>query len=77
MTTKDQVAQLIVAEANKRKVGPEEIVRTEITDKIKTPTDAEISKFYDANKSGIKSDLAGARTAIANYLQQQQQEQEK
>ncbi len=65
---------LIVAEANKRKVGPEEIVRTEITDKIKTPNDAEISKFYEDNKANIKSDLAGARGAIATYLQQQQQE---
>jgi protein-disulfide isomerase len=66
---------LIVAEANTRKVGPEEIVRTEITEKIKPPTDAEISKFYEANKAGIKTDLAGSRVAISNYLQQQQQEE--
>jgi len=66
---------LIVSEANKRKVGPEEIVRTEITDKIKPATDAEISKFYDANKANIKGDLAASHTAIANYLQQQQQEE--
>jgi len=66
---------LIVSEANKRKVGPEEIVRTEITDKIKSPTDAEISKFYDANKANIKGDLPASHTAIANYLQQQQQEE--
>jgi protein-disulfide isomerase len=66
---------LIVAEANKRKIGPEEIVRTEVTDKIKTPTDAEIAKFYEQNKANIKSDLAGAKAAIANYLQQQQQEE--
>jgi protein-disulfide isomerase len=66
---------LIVSEAGKRKIGPEEIVRTEITDKIKTPTDAEISKFYDANKANIKGDLAATRPAIANYLQQQQQEE--
>ena len=66
---------LIVAEANKRKIGPEEIIRTEITEKLKEPTDAEISKFYDQNKANIKADLAGAHTAIANYLQQKQQEQ--
>jgi len=65
---------LVVAEANKRKIGPEEIVRTEITDKIKTPTDAEIAAFYEQNKANIKSDLAGAKVAIANYLQQKQQE---
>ena len=66
---------LIVAEANKRKIGAEEIIRTEVTDKLKTPTDAEISKFYEANKANIKSDLAGARVAIINYLQGQQQEE--
>ncbi len=64
---------LIVAEANKRKIGPEEIVRTEVTDKIKTPTDAEVSKFYEENKANIKSDLASVRAQIVSYLQQQQQ----
>jgi protein-disulfide isomerase len=66
---------LIVAEANKRKIQPDEIVRTEITEKLKTPTDAEIAKFYEQNKANIKSDLAGAKIAIANYLMQQQQEE--
>jgi protein-disulfide isomerase len=65
---------LIVAEASKRKVGPEEVVRTEITDKVTQPTDAQISKFYDENKANIKTDLAGSRAAIFTYLQQQQQE---
>ena len=65
---------LIVAEANKRKVGSEEIVRVEITDKLKTPTEAEVSRFYEENKANIKGDLAGARTSIVAYLQQQQQE---
>jgi protein-disulfide isomerase len=66
---------LVVAEARKRNIQPEEIIRTEINDKIKAPTDAEITKFYEQNKANIKSDLAGARVAIANYLQQQQQEE--
>jgi len=65
---------LIVAEANKRKVGPEEIVRTEITDKIAQPTEAQTTRFYEDNKANIKRDLAAARTAIVAYLQQQQQE---
>ena len=66
---------LIVAEAAKKKVGAEEVVRTEITDKIKPPTEAEVSKFYNENKAAIKGDLASTRNAIAVYLQQQQQEQ--
>jgi len=66
---------LVIAEARKRKIQPEEIIRTEINDKVKAPTEAEITKFYEQNKANIKSDLAGARGAIANYLQQQQQEE--
>jgi protein-disulfide isomerase len=65
---------LIVAEASKRKVGPEEIIRTEITDKLTQPTDAEINKLYEENKANIKTDLAASRTALVDYLQQQQQE---
>jgi protein-disulfide isomerase len=65
---------LLVADANKRNIGPEEIVRAEITGKLKPPTEAEIAKFYDENKEQIKTDLAAARNDIANYLQQQQQE---
>jgi protein-disulfide isomerase len=65
---------LVVAEAKKRNVGPEEVVRVEISDKIKAPTDAEVAKFYDEHKADIKGDLASARGAIATYLQQEQQE---
>src|ERR1700716_2022031 len=64
---------LIVAEANKRKVGPEEVVRTEITDKLTQPTDAQTTRFYEENKANIKNDLAGARPAIVTYLQERQQ----
>ncbi len=66
--------QLITAEAEKRKVGSEEIFRVEITDKLKPPTDDEVKKFYDENKSNINGDLASAKTAIITYLQQRQQE---
>jgi protein-disulfide isomerase len=65
---------LLIAEANKRKIGPEEIVRAEVTDKLKPPTEAEVANFYNENKARITGDLASARPAIANYLQQQQQE---
>ena len=65
---------LIVADANRRKITPEEIVRTEITDKIKQPTEPEIAKFYEENKARITGDLASARADISTYLQQQQQE---
>lgn len=66
---------LIIAEAKKRNIGPEVIIRTEITDKLKPPTDAEVTKFYEENKSRINGDLASTRNALADYLQQQQQQQ--
>jgi protein-disulfide isomerase len=65
---------LLIAEANKRKIGPEEIVRSEVTDKVKSPTEADVANFYNENKARITGDLASARPAIADYLQQQQQE---
>lgn len=65
---------LLIAEANKRSVGPEEIVRTEITEKLHTPSETEIAKFYNENKAKINVELAAARGQIAAYLQQQEQE---
>ena len=65
---------LLIAEANKRKIGPEEIVRAEVTDKLKPPTEAEVANFYNENKARINGDLPSARPAIVSYLQQQQQE---
>lgn len=62
---------LLLAEANKRNVGPEEIVRKEVSEKIKNPTDAEIEKFYNDNKAQIKNDLNPIRSQIASYLQEQ------
>jgi len=65
---------LVIAEANKRKVGPEEIVRTEVTDKLKAPTEAEIARFFEENKARLNGDLASLHAQIARYLQDQQQE---
>jgi protein-disulfide isomerase len=64
---------LVIAEANKRKIGAEEIIRAEVTDKLKAPSEAEISKFYEENKARINGDLASTRVTIATYLQEQQQ----
>ena len=63
--------ELLLDEAKKRGIGPEQIVRTEITDKAKQPTDAEVRKFYDDNKARISSDFDQVRNQIANYLQEQ------
>jgi protein-disulfide isomerase len=65
---------LLLAEANRRKVPPEEIVRKEITEKIHPPTEAEIAKFYSDNKERIPTELADASNQIAMYLQEQDQQ---
>ena len=62
---------LLLAEANRRNVPPEEIVRKEITEQIHQPTEDEIGKFYSANKTRIPGDLAAVRNQIASYLQEQ------
>jgi protein-disulfide isomerase len=66
---------LLIAEANRRKVGPEEIVRTEVSEKIHTPTEAEVAKFYSENKTRIAGDLNAVRNQLANYLRDQQRQQ--
>jgi protein-disulfide isomerase len=64
---------LLIAEANRRSVGPEEIVRNEITDKLRAPTEEQIARFFADNKASFKVDLDSARNSIATYLQEQDQ----
>lgn len=60
---------LLIAEANRLNVAPEEIVRKEISEKVQQqPTEAEVSKFYSDNKSRINGELDSVRTQIVNYL---------
>lgn len=60
---------LLLEEARKRQVGPEEIIRAEISDKVRMPTEEEVSKFYNENKSRIAGDLNSVRNQVAIYLQ--------
>lgn len=65
---------LLLEEARKRQVGPEQIVRTEVSDKVHPPTPAEVEKFYNENKARINGDLNTLRNQIANYLQEQERQ---
>ena len=72
--TKQQADQLVdnmllLDEAKKRQVGPEEIIRTEISDKVQPPTEAEVTKFYEENKTRITGDLNTVRNQLVLYLQ--------
>jgi len=60
---------LLLEEARHRQIGPEEIIRTEISDKVRSPTDEEINKFYDENKARISGDLNSIRNQLVTYLQ--------
>lgn len=63
---------LLLEESRRRNVGPEEIVRSEVSDKVRPPTEAEVVKFYNENKARINGDLNSVRNAVANYLQEQE-----
>ncbi|OLE51404.1 MAG: hypothetical protein AUG51_23185 [Acidobacteria bacterium 13_1_20CM_3_53_8] len=65
---------LITAEAARRNVPSNEIMRQEVTSKITEPTDADIRKFYEENRERLNGDLETYRTDISAFLQQQQQE---
>jgi len=62
---------LLLEEARRRQIGPEEIIRSEVSDKLRPPTDAEVTKFYEENKSRINGDLNSVRNEVAGYLQEQ------
>jgi protein-disulfide isomerase len=72
--TKERTDQLVdnsllLDEAKRRQVGPEEIIRTEVSDKVHTPTEEEVAKFYSENKARISGDLNSVRNQVAIYLQ--------
>ena len=74
--TKKQTDQLVndmllLDEARRRQIGPEQIIRTEISDKVRPPTEEEVVKFYNDNKARINGDLNSVRHQVANYLQEQ------
>lgn len=75
-TKADQMVDdlLLIAEANRRQIGPEQIIRTEISEKVKTPTDAEVEKFYTDNKARISGDLNSVRNQLVLYIQGQDRE---
>jgi protein-disulfide isomerase len=64
---------LLEAEAKKRNQTPDAIFKAEVADKLREPTDAEVTQFYEANKARIKTDLASVRADIASLLRDQHQ----
>jgi protein-disulfide isomerase len=63
---------LLEAEARKRNLTPENLFKLEVADKVREPTDAEVTKFYEDNKGRIQGELASLRADIAGLLKNQQ-----
>src|SRR5262249_4245919 len=64
--------QLIEKEAKSRNVTTEQLVATEITAKVPEPTDADIQKVYDENKSQLQGQtLEQVKPRIVEFLKQQ------
>jgi protein-disulfide isomerase len=66
---------LLTQTAQKRQVGPEVLLQTEIAAKIKPVSEAEARQFYDQNKESIKGDFEQSKAQIVEYLQQKQREE--
>ena len=64
---------LLLEEARRRQIGPEEIIRTEVSDKVRPPTEADVAKFYEENKSRINGDPNGAQSN-SPYLQERERQ---
>ena len=78
--TKQRVDQmvddtLLLEESRRRQIGPEEIIRTEISEKVRNPTEDEINKFYSENKARISGDLNSIRNQLVSYLQNESRQQ--
>jgi protein-disulfide isomerase len=66
---------LLLEEAKRRQIGPEEIIRAEVSDKVRNPTEDEINKFYSENKARISGDLNSIRNQLVTYLQNESRQQ--
>jgi protein-disulfide isomerase len=63
---------LLEAEARRRRITRDDLIRVEITDKMRKLTDADVSRFYEENKARIQGTLEARRAEIASFLEQQE-----
>jgi len=61
---------LVVAEANRRNIGPEVLVRTEVSEKAHRPDDAAVAKFYAENRKDIRGELNVVQNQLADFLEE-------
>jgi len=63
--------KLLAAEAKKRGIAMDALIRAEVDDQVSTPSDAAVDKFYQENKSRINGSLTQLQNDIRNYLREQ------
>lgn len=63
---------LLDAEARRRRITRDDLIRVEIFDKLRKPTEADIAKFYEENKAIIQGTLEARRADIANHLEMEE-----
>ena len=67
--------KLLTAEAAKRGISKQELVKAEVEGKAELPTDQEVSAFYEANKERINGAFNDIAPQIREYLLDQKRDQ--
>jgi protein-disulfide isomerase len=65
--------KLLDLEAKKRNTSVDQLVKSEVQDKIEAPSEETVRKFYDDNRAVIKGSFIETAKDIQNYLMQQGQ----
>src|SRR5678815_107540 len=63
--------KLLEAEAKKRSITVDDLLRAEVQEKVTPPTEETVRKFYDDNKAVINGPFIETALEIRNYLLQQ------
>jgi protein-disulfide isomerase len=63
---------LLDAEARRRRITRDDLIRIEIFDKLRKPNEADIVRFYEENRARIEGSLEARRAEIALYLEQEE-----
>jgi protein-disulfide isomerase len=63
--------RLLVEEAGRRGLTKDELLRVEVADKVKHPTDEQVAAFYAENRADFRGDLAASRADIVGFLEQE------
>jgi protein-disulfide isomerase len=66
--------KLLTAEAKKRNISIDDLVRQEVQSNVVVPSDEAVRQFYDENKAMINGSFVETALQIRNYLMQQNQE---